>query len=68
MNLKKSRIFGLVMFKRRVTDQYVGPTGQRHPGAGAGKGFLFLFRMIEQDQELVKIIKSLLYSFKNFDQ
>ena len=39
---------------RRVTDQEVGPAGQRQSGAGAGKRFLVLFRMIEQDQELVK--------------
>ena len=54
MTLQSSRIFGMVLFKRRVTDQEVGPAGQRQSGAGAGKRFLVLFRIIERDQELVK--------------
>ena len=53
MTLKRSRIFGLVLFTRGVTDQEVGPTGQRQLGAGARKRFLVLFRIIELDQELV---------------
>ena len=52
MTLQRGRIFGLVLFKKRETDQEVGPAGQRQSGAGAGKIFLFLFRIIEQDQEL----------------
>ena len=55
MTLQRDRIFRLVLFKRRVTDQEVGPAGQIELGAGAGKRFLVLFRKIEQDQELVKI-------------
>ena len=52
MTLQRGRIFGLVLFKRRVTDQGVGPAGQRQLVAGAGERFLVLFRMIKQDQEL----------------
>ena len=52
MILQRGRIFGLVLFKRRVTDQRVGPALQRQSGAGAGEGFLLLFKIIEQDQEL----------------
>ena len=44
----------MVLFKRRVTDQEVGLAGQRQSGAGAGMGFLVLFRIIEQDQKLIK--------------
>ena len=55
-NLQRGRIFGMVLFKRRVTDQEVRPAGQRQSGAGAGKIFLVLFRIIEEDQELVKKI------------
>ena len=54
MILQRGRIFGLVLFKRRVTDQGVGPAWQRQSGAGAGEGFLVLFKIIEQDQELAK--------------
>ena len=54
MTLQRGRIFGLVLFKRRVTDQEVGHAGQRQSGAGAGKRFLVLFRIIKQDRELVK--------------
>ena len=54
MTLQRGRIFGLVLFKRRVTDQGVGPAGQRQLVAGAGNRFLVQFRIIEQDQELVK--------------
>ena len=58
MILQRGKIFRLVLFKRRVTDQEVGPAGQRESGAGAGKRFLVLFRIIEQDQELViKLLK-----------
>ena len=54
MILQKGRIFGLVQFKRRVADQRVGPAWQRQSGAGAGagEGFLVLFKMIEQNHEL----------------
>ena len=47
----------------RVTDQEVGPAGQRQSGAGAGRRFRVLFRIIEQDQELANILKSQLKSF-----
>ena len=61
----RGRIFGLVLFKRRVTDQKVGPAGQRESGAGAGKIFLVLLRIIEQDQEFFKKMnKSHFRSFK----
>ena len=50
--LQRGRIFGLVLFKRRVPDQGVGPAWQRQSGAGAGEGFLVLFKIIKQDQEL----------------
>ena len=56
MTLQRGRIFGLVLFKRRVTDQEVGPAGQRESGAGAGKIVLVLLRIIEQDQEFFKKI------------
>ena len=49
MTLQRGRIFGLVLFKKRVTDQGVVPPGQRQSGAGAGKRFPVLFRIIEQD-------------------
>ena len=52
MTLQRGRIFGLVLFKRRVTDQGVGPAGQRQSGAGAGERFLVLFRITKQEQEL----------------
>ena len=42
MTLQRGRIFGLVLFKRRVSDQGVGPAGQRKSGAGAGERFLVL--------------------------
>ena len=45
---------GLVLLKRRITDQDVGPAEQRQPEAGAIKGILVLFRMIQQDQEVEK--------------
>ena len=51
MTLQRGRILGLVLFKRRVTDQEVGPAGQRESGARAGKIFLVLLRIIEQDQK-----------------
>ena len=46
------QLFGLVLFKRKVIDQGVGPAWQRQSGAGAGEGFLVLFKIIEQYQEL----------------
>ena len=52
MTLQRGRIFGLVLLKRGVTDQGVRPAGQGQSGAVAGKIFLVLFRIIEQDQEL----------------
>ena len=55
MTLQRGRIFGLVLFKRKVTDQGVKPAGQRQLGAGAGERFLVLFRIIKQDRELAYI-------------
>ena len=54
MTLQRGRIFGLVLLKRKVTDQEGRPARQRQSGTGAGRIFLVLFRIIEQDQELVK--------------
>ena len=51
--LQRGKIFSLVLFKKRVSDQEGRLAGQRQSGAGAGKRFLDLFRIIEQDQELV---------------
>ena len=51
MTLQRGRTFELVLFKRKVTDQEGRPAGQRQSGAGAGRIFLVLFRIIEQDQE-----------------
>ena len=51
MTLQRGRIFRLVLFKRKVTDQEWRPAEQRQSGAGAGRIFLVLFRIIEQDQE-----------------
>ena len=53
--LQRGRIFLLVQFKKRVPDHEGRPAGQRQSGAGAGKRFLVLFRIIEQDQELVEV-------------
>ena len=50
MTLQRRRIFGLVLFNRKVSDQGAGPAGQRQ--LGAGERFLVLFRIIEQDKEL----------------
>ena len=44
--------FGWVFL--RVPDQEGRTAGQRQYGAEAGKRFLVLFRIIEQDQELVQ--------------
>ena len=52
MIVQRGRIFRLVLFKRRETDQGVGPAWQRQSGAGAGEGILVLFKIIEQYQEL----------------
>ena len=52
MILQRGRIFGLVLFKSRVTDQGVRPAWERQSGAGAGEGFLVLFKIIEPNQEL----------------
>ena len=52
--LQRGRIFLLVLFKKRVPDQEGRPAGHWHSRAGAGKRFLVLFRIIEQDQELVQ--------------
>ena len=52
--LQRGKIFGLVLFKIGVIDQEGRPAGQRQSGAGVGKRFLVLFRITEQDQELVK--------------
>ena len=54
MTLQRGRIFGLVLFKRKVADQEGRPAGKRQSRAGAGRIFLVLFRIIEQDKELVK--------------
>ena len=54
MTLQRGKIFGLVLFKIRITDPNVGPAEQRQSGADAGKRFLVLFIIIEPDQELVK--------------
>ena len=54
MTLQSDRIFEVVLFMRSITDQEGGPARQRQLGAGAGKIFLVLFRIIELDQELVK--------------
>ena len=54
MNLERGRIFGLVLFKIRVSDQGVGHAGQRQSGAGAGMRFMVLLRIIEQDKKLLK--------------
>ena len=54
MTLQRVRIFRLVLFKRRVTDQEGRPAGQRQLGAGTGMRFLGLLKIVEQDQELVK--------------
>ena len=53
LTLQRGRLLGMVLFKRRVTGQEVGPAGQRQSGAGAGKIHLVLFRVTEQDRELV---------------
>ena len=37
----------MVLFKGRVTDQEVGPAGQRQSRAGAGKRFTVGFRIIK---------------------
>ena len=36
MTLQRSRIFGLVLFKKRITDQGVRPAWQRQSGERAG--------------------------------
>ena len=43
---QRGRIFGLVVFKSRVSDQGVGPAWQIQSGAGAGEGFLVLYNII----------------------
>ena len=50
MTLPRGRIFGLVLFKGRVTDQELGPDGQKQSGVGTGKRFLVLFKIIKLDQ------------------
>ena len=52
--LQRGRIYGLVLLMRRATDHEGRPAWQRQAEAEAGKKFLGLFRLIEQDQELVK--------------
>ena len=52
--LQRGRIFLLVLFKKRVPDQEGRPAGQRQSRARAGKRFLVLFRIIEQDHESVQ--------------
>ena len=54
---------------RRITDQAGRPAGQRKLGAGAGKRFLVLFRLIKQDHKLVKKkVKVMFDHFKNYNQ
>ena len=45
--LQRGGIFLLVLFKKKVPDLEGRPLGQRQSGAGAGKRFLVLFRIIE---------------------
>ena len=67
--LQGDRILLLVLFKKRVPDQEGRPAGQRQSGAGAGKRFLVLFRIIEQDQELVQNCKEVIFNhFKTYNQ
>ena len=67
--LQRGRIFSLVLFKKRVPDQEGRPAGQRLSGAGAGKRFPVLFRIVEQDQELVQNnLKVIFDHFKNCNQ
>ena len=37
MTLQRGRIFGMVLFKKRVTDQEVRPVGQRQSRARAAR-------------------------------
>ena len=64
-SLQRGKIFGLVLFKVGVTDQEGRPARQRQSGAEAGKRFLVLFRITEEDKELVKIVITLFKSFNN---
>ena len=52
--LQRERLFLLVLFKKGVPDQKGRPAGHIKLGAGAVKRFLVLFRIIEQDKELVQ--------------
>ena len=59
----------MVLFKRRVSDQGVGPAGQRQLGAGAGERFLGLIRIIKQDQEPASTyLKGILNKFQSVIQ
>ena len=53
MTLLRHMIFDLVLFRRRVTEQEVFPAGQRQSGAVAGKRFLVLYRISDQDNTAV---------------
>ena len=59
-------IFGLIIFKRRVTDQEGRLAWQGQSGAGEGKRFLVLIRIIEQDQGLLKKIVKRKSKFRSF--
>ena len=59
--LQRDRIFALVLFKITLTDQEVGPAGQRQSGGETGKRFLVLFRINEQEQELAKNMSNTFY-------
>ena len=41
---EKGRIFGLVYFQSRVSDQGKGPDGQKQIGTGAGDRYLVTFK------------------------
>ena len=49
----------MIMFeiKKKITDKEVGPAWQRQSGARAERYSLFLFGLIEQDQELEENVK-----------
>ena len=53
MTLQRGKIFGLVLFKRRVTDQEVGPALRRQSGA------------LREPQRISSVAKDILYSRGN---
>ena len=50
---REEEYFNWPCSRKRVPDQEGRPVGHRQSGAGAGKRFLILFRLIGQDQDLV---------------